>query len=218
MKIKLTNKSLSGFTLIEMIGVLAVIAILAALLIPKVFQAITEAKINTVPVGCATIKTAVIDHYAKYGGLANLKGGAMATVPAVGAPSANYDELVLLAEGFIDKPFAPRVGTSADIEIGSVDPTKVGTGQAVTALEGVSYSLAGATTDNDVAGSHVVYAKILQVPAADAQAISARIDGIAGNMSSPEATPGDADLRGRVKYGTIAAGSTGTVYIYLTHR
>jgi prepilin-type N-terminal cleavage/methylation domain-containing protein len=31
----------SAFTLIEMIGVLAVIAILAAVLIPKVFEAIT---------------------------------------------------------------------------------------------------------------------------------------------------------------------------------
>jgi prepilin-type N-terminal cleavage/methylation domain-containing protein len=51
MKLKTKTNNNKGFTLIEMIGVLAVIAILAALLIPKVFQAITEARINTVPVG-----------------------------------------------------------------------------------------------------------------------------------------------------------------------
>src|SRR5215470_16307586 len=35
-----------GFTLIEMIGVLAVIAILAALLVPKIFEAINNARVN----------------------------------------------------------------------------------------------------------------------------------------------------------------------------
>ena len=40
----------TGFTLIEMIGVLAVIAILAALLIPKVFEAINNSRINNAAV------------------------------------------------------------------------------------------------------------------------------------------------------------------------
>ncbi len=42
-----TMKTKSGFTLIEMIGVLAVIAILATLLVPRVFDAVAEAKNKT---------------------------------------------------------------------------------------------------------------------------------------------------------------------------
>src|SRR5436190_1160861 len=63
-----------AFTLIEMIGVLAVIAILAALLIPKVFSAINDARINNACISIDTIKTAVADHYGKYGKLATVFG------------------------------------------------------------------------------------------------------------------------------------------------
>lgn len=207
---KTTNqrtKQTKGFTLIEMIGVLAVIAILAALLIPKVFQAITEAKLNTVPVGASTCKTGTIDHYAKYGGLNVSPYGTNYAIPQV-----NYDQ-VLLAEGFIDKPFAPRVGVNPDVVLAAITASTVGV--IVDATEGTTYCLSGAAgTLNETAGSHVVYALIEDVPIADAQAISARIDG--NDMSSTEAAPGTQDLEGRVKYAT----STGIVdvYIYLTHR
>jgi len=58
-----------GFTLIEMIGVLAVIAILAAVLIPKVFEAINNSRINNSAMTCNTAKTALVDHYAKFGSI-----------------------------------------------------------------------------------------------------------------------------------------------------
>jgi prepilin-type N-terminal cleavage/methylation domain-containing protein len=62
-----TNRARAGFTLIEMIGVLAVIAILAALLIPKIFEAISNARVNNAAVNTQTVKTAIADHYAKFG-------------------------------------------------------------------------------------------------------------------------------------------------------
>jgi prepilin-type N-terminal cleavage/methylation domain-containing protein len=61
-----SSRKQRGFTLIEMIGVLAVIAILASLLVPKVFGAIRDAQINGTALSVATIKTAVVDHYGKY--------------------------------------------------------------------------------------------------------------------------------------------------------
>src|SRR5438034_4852073 len=76
----------TGFTLIEMIGVLAVIAILAALLIPKVFEAINNSRINNAVVSYNTVKAACMDHYAKFGGMDRTTSGA--AVPAGAAPGA----------------------------------------------------------------------------------------------------------------------------------
>ena len=94
-----------AFTLIEMIGVLAVIAILAALLIPKVFNAINDARVNNVIVSYETIKTAVTDHYGKCGALNLTTNGA----PCTPGQLAAYDTGVLLPEGLIDKPFTVKI-------------------------------------------------------------------------------------------------------------
>ena len=96
----------TGFTLIEMIGVLAVIAILAALLIPKVFEAINNSRINNAAVSYNTVKTALTDHYAKWGSLVSSNG----TTIVPGAGTALVFDKVLLMEGFLDKPFIVKVG------------------------------------------------------------------------------------------------------------
>src|SRR5438067_3084600 len=88
-----------AFTLIEMIGVLAVIAILAALLIPKVFSAIADAKINNAIVSSETVKTALADHYGKYGKFDTVYG-----TNSLSAPAWGYDTN-LLFESLLDKPF-----------------------------------------------------------------------------------------------------------------
>src|SRR5262245_39451091 len=116
MRIKYRNQSGQGFTLIEMIGVLAVIAILASMLIPKIFEAINSSRINNCVQSYNAVKTAVMDHYGKYGAI-NFKG-----VPAPGAATTAaellaYDTLVLLPEAIIDKPFDVRVGTNAFVHV-----------------------------------------------------------------------------------------------------
>src|SRR5438034_7612165 len=98
-----------GFTLIEMIGVLAVIAILASMLIPKIFEAINSARINNTVQSYNSVKTAVLDHYGKYGAI-NFLGVPAPGAPATVAQMAAYDRLILLPESLIDKPFAARVG------------------------------------------------------------------------------------------------------------
>src|SRR5947209_11559700 len=99
------NRRATGFTLIEMIGVLAVIAILAALLIPKVFEAINNSRINNAAVSYNTVKTALTDHYAKFGSLVSSNGTTI--IPGVGE-SLVFDK-VLLMEGFLDKPFIVKI-------------------------------------------------------------------------------------------------------------
>src|SRR5436305_1449997 len=108
MKISLTRRSArKGFTLIEMIGVLAVIAILASLLIPKIYEAINNSRISNTVLSYNTVKTALADHYAKYGSINSSNGTAL----SVAASLTNYDR-ILLAEGFLDKPFIVKIGNS----------------------------------------------------------------------------------------------------------
>src|SRR5688500_14085155 len=100
-------RNAQAFTLIEMIGVLAVIAILASLLIPKVFEAISNSRVNNAAVSYNTVKAAVADHYAKFGSLLSSNG---TTITAGVGVATNFDR-VLLTEGFLDKPFAVKISS-----------------------------------------------------------------------------------------------------------
>lgn len=196
----------SAFTLIEMIGVLAVIAILAALLIPKVFESINNARINNAAVSYNTVKAAVTDHYAKYGGLLNSTNGDGSS-KVLTLPVANYDS-VLLTEGFLDKPFAVKIGDgSANTKVTAVagklatdpvDPTNA------------AYDLDGTGVVNDAAGSTVVEAIITGVTLQDAKDLNDRLDG-----NALGAAVGQDDLKGRVKY---KSEDPTTVYVYISHR
>jgi prepilin-type N-terminal cleavage/methylation domain-containing protein len=194
-----------AFTLIEMIGVLAVIAILAALLVPKVFSAINDARINSVCINCDTIKTAVADHYGKYGKMDWIYGTNQITMPG-GGIYAGYDTNVLLAEGLIDKPFVAKIAGG--------DPQTTSNIQLVTGTHengAAGYQLDGVT--NCTAGAqYVIEARLDQVTAADAKELNDRIDGTA--LGAPF---GQTDNKGRVEYAQPVGGVT-TVYVYLTHR
>src|SRR5437867_4235623 len=150
MKISSSPKSaLNGFTLIEMIGVLAVIAILASLLIPKIYEAINNARISNASLSYNSVKTALADHYAKFGSLLSSNG------TIVTAPINNFDA-VLVAEGFMDKPFQVKIGlpgnTNTFVQVVAGTSNNV----AVTATS-PAYDLDGdATIPNDAAGSAVV--------------------------------------------------------------
>jgi prepilin-type N-terminal cleavage/methylation domain-containing protein len=207
-----TNQKLAhkrkGFTLIEMIGVLAVIAILASLLIPKIYEAINNARISNTVLSYNTVKTALADHYAKYGSLASSNGVAFAAIPGPG--STNFDK-VLVAEGFLDKPFQVKIGDlGTHIEV-------VNAASAATAPDGTAtpaYDLDGNNAAaNDCTGSYVVQAVISNVSLGDAFALSTLLDG--ATLSAANASVGSDDFRGRVRY---AATATTTVYIYVTHR
>ena len=60
------SKTTSAFTLIEMIGVLAIIGILASVVSPKVIEAIRDAKVTGVIANLAAAKTAAATYYGRY--------------------------------------------------------------------------------------------------------------------------------------------------------
>jgi len=204
MKISLNQKSArKGFTLIEMIGVLAVIAILASLLIPKIFNAINQSRINGTVLSYNTVKTAVMDHYGKFGAFNAMAGGATASAAQLGS----YDSL-LLSEGLVDKTFQVKVGdgTTNTLVRCIVPPTST---NAVNFADG-TYDLDGVAGVETAGSQYVAEAVITGVAEIDAQAISTILDG--PTLSTAIGTD---DKVGRVKY---AKGSPTTLYIYIAHR
>lgn len=192
-----------GFTLIEMIGVLAIIAILAALLIPKVFSAINDARINNACISIDTVKTAVADHYGKYGKVNSLFGTNDLTQPIT-----NYCAQVLMPEQLIDKLFATKIG-GGDPSVNSMIQVVAG---STTVGGSGGYALDGGTSSTTSNATSVVEAVIYGVSQQDAKDLNDRIDGTA--LGFPVGTT---DNKGRVQFACSGTTAT-TVYVYVTHR
>jgi len=193
-----------AFTLIEMIGVLAVIAILAALLIPRIFESINSARINEAVISCQTIKTAVLEHYGKFYSLNSSNG---VSFPIWDSTFQNYDS-ILLAEGLIDKPFSAAIAESSTIQLVNLSLTNSG---PLTPITG-AYDLDG-DGNGDVAGGaqFVVEAFMANVSLSDARALNNILDGPALG----EDTNGN-DFAGRVIYAKRGSNPL-IVHIYITH-
>jgi prepilin-type N-terminal cleavage/methylation domain-containing protein len=194
-----------GFTLIEMIGVLAVIAILAALLIPKVFNAINEARINNAAVNRSTVKTAVVDHFGKYGRFDMIWGTNQLTAPVLG-----YDTNVLMVEQLLDKPFAAKIA-GGDASTNCVIQLVVGSA----ANGGSGYFLDGSTNNATANAQYVCEAVLYNVAQADAKDLNDRVDG--ATLGVPL---GSADAKGRIEWAApgSAQAPIAAMYVYLTHR
>lgn len=214
------SRGREAFTMIEMIGVLAVIAILAAMLIPRVFQAVDTARVTSTMVAIETVKTAAIDHYGRQGRL-DMKLGAQLVVPNDPNGFTNYDTLVLMPENLLEKPFSSRLA-GPDPSNPNGDPT---TNCAVQLVQGpVANNSAGFDLDGSANGvaantatanaQYVLQAVINKCSLADAKELNDRIDGLALGA----ATPNGNDIKGKVEYQVNTADNTCTVYIYLTHR
>jgi prepilin-type N-terminal cleavage/methylation domain-containing protein len=204
MKTNRNNGQRSAFTLIEMVGVLAVIAILAALLVPKIFAAINDSRFSNTVASINSCKTATMDYFGKKG--------------TFGANSTAFDT-ELVKENCLERPLAVRLAeTSASAEV--VALTACANLAAVTALAGAggNYVLDGLTP---LKGGQVVQIKLSGVVVEDARELSRRIDGETSAVPSLTTAEGaiTTDTLGRVTYETAAAaGALVDVFIYVAHK
>lgn len=203
-----------------MIGVLAIIAVLAVIIVPKVFSTIASARITSAAASVGAMKSSIVEYASKYG-----------SIP-ITVTNARIDDL-LLAESLIDSRFSAKIGTPQAIPAiaGATynRTTAAWTGGASQATQtrliclaatnavpsvslGANYQINGGNV-NLPTGARVVSAVIMGATATEARELSLRIDGDA--FSATNLT--NADNTGKVVYAAPAAGIT-NVYIYIVHQ
>ena len=212
-----------GFTLIEMIGVLAVIAILVALILPKVFEVIADSKANAAVAALKTYETAVVDYYSDLGTLLPLNvGGNPATQGSGNSATATSlpARLVLDASSPLNTganrwpsfrgPYLAKFKTTSPPGIGAAiympATAPVAYGTATTASN-IGWDLDDDGNSDIPTNSNVVYIYMTGITETQFEKIDAIMDAGIGTSAATR------QLRGRVKYNT----ANSRVYVYLAH-
>lgn len=101
----------SGFTLIELVVVIAIIGVLAAVITPRVRLSLAKAKDSRAIAIVDALRTASNVYYAEQG---------KAVFPGTGAADINTGVASLVTAKYLDAKAADKFGTSGTIEVGSV--------------------------------------------------------------------------------------------------
>jgi prepilin-type N-terminal cleavage/methylation domain-containing protein len=126
---KRTSSSLQGFTLLELIFVLAVLAMLIGLLLPKGLDTLRSGRVQQVQKTVETLKTVLVDYMSLPGGSGTIPKTEGAGIPTAGAAltgatdiakgnAARLDAL-LLAAGKLERPLSLRMGTQLYVSTGT---------------------------------------------------------------------------------------------------
>lgn len=216
-------KRQGGFTLIEMIGVLAVIGVIMALVLPKVFDIISDSKANALAASIKTYETAVVQYYSDIGSLLPLNAAGTPTAETTGDSATATSLPARLA---LDASSALNVGTGQWPRFHgpylerfvSTSPPALGTTMFMPATNPVAYGTAVTATNigwdfNDdgnsdlASNSNVVYLSYTGISTTEWDKIDSILDAGIGTTTT------ERQLRGRVKYDS----ATDTLLVYLTH-
>jgi len=216
MKTNINTRRGAGFTLIEIIGVVAVIAILAAVLTPRVISVIARGKVNGTAQSLASLKTATTDYVVKNGSLPGRDG----TGSTNGAVATGRFDADLVAGGFTEKLFACAIGAQTFDETALTGRIHVRSQSATAAASvtdptatvgGANFNLDRDTATADfTSGQRVVSAFIPGVALGDAIELNKILDGDTNTGTT-------ADTTGRCMYSAAGGDNTVTVYVYIAH-
>lgn len=219
-------RSPDGMTMIEMIGVLGVIAVLAALLIPRVFDVITDSKIDALATAVHTYEIGLTKYYGDVGSLLPLDAQGIPQVEATGdsaVPSSLASRLTLgstdplvLGTNLWPKfqgPYLEKFNSSLPPEIGTnmYLPTSVPvTINLPVTSNNIGWDLKGDDGNSDIpSDAHVVYFQLEGIGEEDFLQLDHLLDSLVG------ATDAERKLRGRAKWDPS---NNGTLLLYMAHR
>ncbi len=123
------RKNTRGYSLLELVLVLAIVAVLVGLLLPKGFDALRNARIQQVAETVNTLKTALVDFIAMPGGSGSLPRTEGTGIPCTGAALSGATDIakgnaarldaVLLAAGKLERPLSLRMGSQVYASTGA---------------------------------------------------------------------------------------------------
>lgn len=220
------DKKDHGFTLIEMIGVLAVVAVLAALIIPKVFGIIASSKIDALAAACKTYETALTSYYTDVGSILPLNASGVPQTENSGNSATDRSMPARLTLSTSDSlvtgsnlwskfngPYLEKFDTSSPPGMGTscYMPARSASSYGTAATgNNMAWDLKGDDGNSDLSsGSYVVYLRLTGMGEDDFLEFDRIVDTDIGNTDS------EREVRGRAKW---HSGSGGTLYLYLAHR
>ena len=125
----LHRKKTQGYSLLELVLVLAIVAVLVGLLLPKGFDALRNARVQQVAKTVDTLKTALVDFITTPGGNGSLPRTEGIGVPTTGAALSGATDIAkgnaarldaaLLTAGKIERPLNLRMGSQVYVSTGS---------------------------------------------------------------------------------------------------
>jgi general secretion pathway protein G len=196
----------AGFTLIEMIGVLAIIGILSAAVAPKVIEAIRDAKVTSAISSINAARTATLQYYAKYDRVPTDTEVAALAVAGVD----NFGDLLTVQEQTLDGVALPIGDESGGLTFAigcdrPGDTLDAGGGAAVlpATLSATTFSFKSAGTT----ASRIVYFYIPRLSLQEAASLAAKING-----PFPAEVQGDAEaVELSMTDGALSAGNAGAI-------
>ncbi len=188
-----------------MIGVLSIIAILAALLVPKMFDVISQAQLTTAVSIILGIKNTTMSYYGRFGRFGDASGN---VITSTNDPAAlNWGNEVLFKAGYLESPLRTPIASSAVVRLRSVASSTTAPTTSNTAynIDGYDPSLNDAKD-----GRWVVEVFLTDVAVEQAEELNLRID------REPVTVGTTGDTQGRVKI--VPKAGVCDVLIYIAHR